>query len=56
MTVVASLVAVVYLVVGTGRLHLRLSEERRAKFHSSGVLALGWTAVCYGHYLLRSRG
>lgn len=53
MTIVASLLAVTYLAIGASGAHLRISAERRAQFHRSGVLAIMWAAVCYGHLALR---
>ena len=52
MTIVASVLAVTYLAVGASGTHLRLDHERRAQFYRSGVLAIGWAAVCYGHLML----
>lgn len=55
MTILASVIAVTYLVLGASGAHARLSVQRRAAFHRSGVLAVGWAAVCLGHLLLAAR-
>jgi hypothetical protein len=53
MTIIASALAVAYLGVGASGGHLRLSADGRALFHRSGMLAIGWAAVCYGHLALQ---
>jgi hypothetical protein len=52
MTVIASLGAITYLVVGAFAGKLGISPDRQRKFHSSGILLIGWAAVCYGHLVV----
>jgi hypothetical protein len=52
MTTFASVGSVAYLVIGRSGARFRLSVERRRTFQSSGVLMIGWAAVCYGHLIL----
>lgn len=55
MTIVASVLAATYLGLAASGTHLRLSADRRAKLHRSGILLIGWAAVCYGHLMLAAR-
>jgi hypothetical protein len=55
MTIIDSVVAVSYLAIGASGAHLRISGQRRAIFHRSGILAIGLAFVAYGHLLLARR-
>jgi hypothetical protein len=55
MTVVTSVLAVAYLVVAALGEHRRMPVERRRAFHTSGVLLVGWAAVCGAHWATSAR-
>ena len=52
MTAVSSVVVVVYGVIGRFGVRWGMSPGRARKFTNSSWLAIGWTAVCYGHLAL----
>ena len=51
MTVLTSVGSVAYLVTARSGGRFGISEQRRRKFHGSGILMIGWAAVCYGHLI-----
>ena len=53
MTVVATVVAVLYSVIGYFGVRWGMPTQRARKFAKSGWLAVGWAAVCYGHFALK---
>ena len=52
MTVVASTAFVSYAIIGAFGSQWGVSHDRARKFARASWLALGWTAVCVGHYAL----
>lgn len=54
MTALASVGAVTYLTIAAIGGHHGMSTERRRTFHTSGVLLIGWAAVCWGHHVVGS--
>ena len=53
MTIVATTVFVLYAVIGACGGQWGIPPDRARKFARASWLALGWTAVCVGHYALR---
>jgi hypothetical protein len=53
MSIVAACLCVAYGAIGLSGDAFGIGQARRAKFRSSGWLALGWTALCLAHYAIR---
>ena len=53
MTIIAATVSVTYGAIGAFGRRWGLSADRARKFRTAGCLAVGWTAVCAAHFLLR---
>jgi hypothetical protein len=55
MTIVAATLAVVYSALGTFGWRGRIGDYRRRRLRNVSWLAVGWTAVCLGHFMLQAR-
>ena len=55
MTILSAGVAITYGLIGRLGPRRGISADRARKFRSSSWLAVGWMAVCLGHYLIARR-